>query len=53
MEGSHIKEIDITKVYGGGRSQIPIEVRKALDIKDGDKIKWIKIGERYAIEKLK
>ena len=50
---SHIKEIDITKVYGGGRSQIPIEVRKALAIKDGDKIRWVKIGERYAIEKLK
>ena len=49
----YVKEIDITKVYGGGRTQIPVEIRRELNIKDGDKIKWVKIDENYAIEKLK
>jgi len=48
-----VKEIDITKVYGSGRTQIPAEIRRDLGIKDGDKIKWVKIGGNYAIEKLK
>ena len=42
-----------TKVYANGRTQIPAEIREDLNLKDGDKIKWVKIDENYAIEKLK
>ena len=41
-----------TKVYANGRTQIPSEIREDLNLKDGDKIKWIKIGDIYMIRKL-
>ena len=41
-----------TKVYANGRTQIPAEIREDLNLKDGDKIKWIKIGDNYVIRKL-
>jgi len=31
-----------TKVYGSGRVQIPVDVKKDLKIKDGDYIIWLK-----------
>jgi AbrB family looped-hinge helix DNA binding protein len=40
------REVGITTVYGNGSVQLPKEVREALEIKDGDKILWIKKGER-------
>ena len=46
-------EIDITKVYGKGRTQIPAEIRRELMISDGDKIKWVKVGKCFVIKKLK
>ena len=52
MNTTDVKEIYITKVYGGGRTQIPSEIRKELSIKDGDKIKWVKIDGNYVIKKI-
>ena len=52
MKTTCVKEIDITRVYGGGRTQIPVEIRRELNIKDGDKIKWVKIDGNYVIKKI-
>ena len=35
-------EVSITEVHGGGRVQIPQEIRGDLELKDGDKILWIR-----------
>jgi bifunctional DNA-binding transcriptional regulator/antitoxin component of YhaV-PrlF toxin-antitoxin module len=32
--------IKVTRVYGRGRTQIPSEIVKALELKEGDKIVW-------------
>jgi len=32
--------IDISKIYQRGKTQIPSEVRKILNLKDGDKLLW-------------
>lgn len=41
-------EVDVTAVYGGGRTQIPAEIRNQLDIRDGDKVVWyVKRGEYF------
>jgi len=40
------REVGITTVFGGGSVQLPSQVREALEIKDGDKILWIKKGEK-------
>ena len=53
MNSTNIVEVDITKVYGGGRTQIPSEIRRELNINDGDKIKWMKINGMIVIEKLR
>ena len=44
--------VDVCKLYGRGRVQIPSEIRKELQLVDGDKICW-KIDPlgRYYIEK--
>jgi len=34
-------EIAISIVFGGGRVVIPSEIRKMLNIKDGDRVVWI------------
>jgi len=39
-------EVGMTTVYGGGSVQLPAEIRRSLDIKDGDKILWIRKGRR-------
>lgn len=32
--------IKVTRVYGRGRTQIPSEIVKILELKEGDKIVW-------------
>jgi len=32
--------IKVTRVYGRGRTQIPSEIVKTLELKEGDKIAW-------------
>lgn len=32
--------VDVSKVFGRGKTQIPADVRKMLGLKDGDKIVW-------------
>ena len=45
--------IDITKVHSNGRVQIPVEVRKDLELSDGDKVCWLQDSQgRVFIEKL-
>jgi AbrB family looped-hinge helix DNA binding protein len=39
----------LSKVYQKGKTQIPADVRKDLKIKDGDKILWIRYGEKWLI----
>jgi len=40
----------VTKVYRN-RTTIPEEMRKLLNIKNGDSVVWKKIGELYTISK--
>ena len=40
-----------SKIFQKGKTQVPSQVRKELDLKDGDTLVWIKIGERYAVER--
>ena len=46
-------EVGITTVYGGGSVQLPADIREDLEIKDGDKILWIRKGRReYTFRKV-
>jgi bifunctional DNA-binding transcriptional regulator/antitoxin component of YhaV-PrlF toxin-antitoxin module len=40
-----------SKIFQKGKTQVPSQVRKELDLKDGDTLVWIKLGERYAVER--
>jgi bifunctional DNA-binding transcriptional regulator/antitoxin component of YhaV-PrlF toxin-antitoxin module len=40
-----------SKIFQKGKTQVPSQVRKELDLKDGDTLVWIKIGERYVVER--
>lgn len=40
-----------SKVFQKGKTQIPSQVRRELDLKDGDIIVWIKMGERFMVER--
>jgi bifunctional DNA-binding transcriptional regulator/antitoxin component of YhaV-PrlF toxin-antitoxin module len=40
-----------SKIFQKGKTQIPIQVRKELGLKDGDTVVWIKVGERYVVER--
>ena len=44
------KIVDKTKVYGGGRTSIPVEIRRNLGIKDGDEIIWVKNDHYYIMK---
>ena len=45
--------IDITKVHSNGRVQIPVEIRKDMELSDGDKVCWFQDSLGYVyIEKL-
>lgn len=46
-------EVAVTTVYGGGSVQLPKEIREVLEIKDGDKILWIRKGRtEYTFRKV-
>ena len=46
-------EVGITTVYGGGSVQLPADIRQDLELKDGDKILWIRKGRReYTFRKV-
>jgi bifunctional DNA-binding transcriptional regulator/antitoxin component of YhaV-PrlF toxin-antitoxin module len=40
-----------SKIFQKGKTQVPSQVRKELDLKDGDTLVWIKFGERYVVER--
>ena len=42
-----------SKIFQKGKTQVPSQVRRELDLKDGDVLVWIKTGERYIIERSK
>jgi len=45
--------IDITKVHSNGRVQIPVEIRKDMELSDGDKVRWFQNSQgHFCIEKL-
>lgn len=46
-------EVGITTIYGGGSVQLPADIRQDLELKDGDKILWIRKGRRdYTFRKV-
>jgi bifunctional DNA-binding transcriptional regulator/antitoxin component of YhaV-PrlF toxin-antitoxin module len=40
-----------SKIFQKGKTQVPSQVRKELDLKDGDTLVWIKSGKRYMVER--
>ena len=48
-------DIAISKVHSNGRVIIPSDVRKKLDIEDGDKVLWFWLGidQQLCLEKVK
>ena len=43
--------VAVRKVYGHGRVQIPVEVRRRLGLEDGDKLIFIQSEGEYSIRK--
>lgn len=43
--------IDVSKVYGKGKTQIPSDIRKMFLITDGDKLKWFVQGGEIIVER--
>ncbi|MEM3041210.1 MAG: AbrB/MazE/SpoVT family DNA-binding domain-containing protein [Nitrososphaerota archaeon] len=43
--------IAVRKIYGHGRVQIPVEIRKNLGLDDGDKLIFVQIDGAYFIRK--
>ena len=41
----------ISKMYQGGKTQVPSDVRRSLGLKDGDKLLWILEGGRWYVER--
>jgi len=53
---TEVKEeiIELTTIFQKGKIQIPIEVRKRLHLKDGDKVVWIQtVDGKIYIKKAK
>lgn len=42
--------IDVSKVFDRGKTQIPVDVRKMLGLKDGDKLVWKLDNGRIVVE---
>ena len=40
-----------SKIFQKGKTQVPSQVRRELDLKDGDTIVWIKSAEGYVVER--
>jgi bifunctional DNA-binding transcriptional regulator/antitoxin component of YhaV-PrlF toxin-antitoxin module len=45
------KVIGISKVFQRGKTQVPAEVRRVLELKDGEKILWIVESGKLVIER--
>ena len=45
------KIVAVRKIYGRGRVQIPVEIRKRLQLRDGDKLIFIQSNGMYFIRK--
>ena len=45
------KIVAVRKVYGRGRVQIPVEIRKQLELNDGDNLIFIQSEGDYFIRK--
>ncbi|MBA7493686.1 hypothetical protein ES702_04248 [subsurface metagenome] len=41
MSYPYTKVIEVSKLFQKGKTQVPEEVRKMLDVVDGDKLVWI------------
>ena len=46
-----MREIRITVVHGGGRTQIPEEIRNRLGLRDGDKVVWYERAGEFMMRK--
>jgi len=42
--------LGVSTVYHNGATHIPVAVRKALQIKDGDRIVWVAENGRFLVE---
>jgi bifunctional DNA-binding transcriptional regulator/antitoxin component of YhaV-PrlF toxin-antitoxin module len=40
----------VSTLYQRGKTQVPSEVRRSLEVKDGDKLVWIIEGEKWIVE---
>ena len=43
--------INVSRVFQHGKTQIPSDVRKILEISDGDRIVWYSDGDRIFVKK--
>lgn len=43
--------LSISKVFQHGKTQVPKEVRNALNLNDGDKILWYSESQRIYVQK--
>ena len=43
--------VAVTKVFNRGQTYIPIDIRKILELKDGDKVVWFEEGGKIYIKK--
>lgn len=41
----------ISTIFQKGKIQLPAEIRKSLDLKDGDKLLWIIEDGKWCVEK--
>ena len=46
-----MKLVAMSKVFSGGQTQIPKEIRERLNIKDGDKIVWYEKNGDIVVKK--
>lgn len=45
------KIVALSKVYQHGKTQIPKDVRESLNIRDGDKLLWVREEGKWVVEK--
>ena len=41
--------MELAKITGKGQITLPISIRKALNLKDGDKVAFIEMGGQYVL----
>lgn len=49
MQGIEVCDVEIAKVTSKGQITIPVDVRRKLDIKEGDKVLFVEDGDRIFI----